>query len=107
AQSYPPSEWNIYAAQASDGENFGGDSETCAKLLQEELMPVCQYYAYVEILDEREMELFGNSEAGAALWRAYRGVAADWSNFAMKRIAGPGDIYPVFRELFAKQRASG
>ena len=100
---YPPSLWNIYAAQASDGDNFAGDAEKCTRLLSHELMPMCQYYAYVEILDEREMELFRDSEEGAALWRSYRVVAGDWANFAMKRIATPADIYPVFRELFARQ----
>ena len=68
-------------------------------------MPMCQHYAYIEILDEREMELFRNSEEGAALWRCYRSVAEQWPNFAMKRIAAPSDIYPVFRELFSKQLA--
>ncbi|MBC8239556.1 MAG: YeaH/YhbH family protein [Alphaproteobacteria bacterium] len=100
---YPTDAWNIYAAQASDGENFSGDSQTCSKLLAEEVIPVCQYYAYVEILDEREFELFGNPEAGAALWRSYRDVAAERKNFAMKRVTKPADIYPVFRELFLRQ----
>ena len=102
-ERYPTDAWNIYAAQASDGENFSGDSQTCSKLLAEEVIPVCQYYAYVEILDEREFELFGNPEAGAALWRSYRDVAAERENFAMKRVTKPADIYPVFRELFLRQ----
>jgi uncharacterized sporulation protein YeaH/YhbH (DUF444 family) len=106
-ERYPPGEWNIYAAQASDGDNFSGDAEKCIELLDKELMPLCQYYAYVEILDEREMELFQDPEKGTALWQAYRTVAASWLNFETKRIAGPGDIYPVFRELFAKQAAHG
>jgi len=100
---YPTDAWNIYAAQASDGENFSGDSQTCSKLLAEEVIPVCQYYAYVEILDEREFELFGNPDAGAALWRSYRDVAVARENFAMKRVTKPADIYPVFRELFLRQ----
>ena len=103
ADRYPTDAWNIYAAQASDGENFSGDSKTCSQLLAEEVIPVCQYYAYVEILDEREFELFGNPEAGAALWRSYREVAESRENFAMKRVTKPADIYPVFRELFLKQ----
>jgi len=101
-ERYPTSEWNIYGAQASDGENHAGDTEKCISMLSHEVMPLCQYYAYVEILDERETEIFRNVHNGAALWQAYRSVANDWSNFAMKRIAKPGDIYPVFRELFAK-----
>jgi uncharacterized sporulation protein YeaH/YhbH (DUF444 family) len=104
---YPTSDWNIYAAQASDGDNFSGDSERCVAMLNESIMPLCQYYAYVEILDEREFEIFQDTMNGAALWRAYQTVAGHWPNFAMKRIARPADIYPVFRELFAKQPVSG
>ena len=102
---YPQSEWNIYAAQASDGENFTGDSARCVDLLNNHVMPLCQYYAYVEIVDEREADLVLDSTSGAALWRSYRTVAEDWGNFAMKRIARAGDIYPVFRELFLQQKA--
>ena len=100
-ERFPTGEWNIYAAQASDGENFSGDSERCHDLMVKEIMPLVQYYAYIEILDEREFDIFQDARSGAALWRAYQEVADGWRNFAMKRIAKPGDIYPVFRELFA------
>ncbi len=99
---YPASEWNIYAAQASDGDNISGDSERCVTLLST-VMKYCQYYAYVEIIDERESEIFARTDNGTSLWRAYRTVDGDWPNFQMTRIAKPGDIYPVFRKLFAKQ----
>ena len=100
---YPASEWNIYAAQASDGENFSGDSEKCSGLLTEEIMKLCQYFAYVEIVDEKEAALFHSEDNGMELWRAYRTVGERWPQFAMKRISRPGDIYPVFRELFVKK----
>ncbi len=102
-ERYPAHEWNIYAAQASDGENISGDSERCASLLHDELMGLCQYYAYVEIIDERETEIFGTTDNGTSLWRAYRTVDGEWPNFQMTRIAKPADIYPVFRKLFGKQ----
>lgn len=102
-ERYPSHEWNIYAAQASDGDNIAGDSERCAALLNEELIQLCQYYAYVEIIDEREAEIFGATDNGTSLWRSYRNVASKWPNFQMTRIAKPGEIYPVFRKLFAKQ----
>ena len=69
------------------------------------LMRLCQYFAYVEIIDERESHIFGETDNGTSLWRAYRAVAAKWANFQMTRIAKPSDIYPVFRKLFAKQPA--
>ena len=105
AERYATGEWNIYAAQASDGYTQTGDASRCVDLLNNDLMPICQYYAYIEILDEREMEVFSSEESGAELWRAYRTVAKAWKNFATKRIAKPQDIFPVFRELFAKETA--
>ncbi|TPK77363.1 YeaH/YhbH family protein [Mesorhizobium sp. B2-4-15] len=104
-QRYPATEWNIYAAQASDGDNFATDSERCIELLGGKLMRLCQYFAYVEIIDERESHIFGSTENGTSLWRAYSTVDGKWPNFQMKRIAAPSDIYPVFRELFARQPA--
>ena len=101
-ERYPPSEWNIYAAQASDGENYYGDSETCKHLLLQEIMPECQYFAYIEITNEAELEILSSEASGAELWTAYRDVDAAWENFAMKRIAMREDIYPVFRELFTR-----
>jgi uncharacterized sporulation protein YeaH/YhbH (DUF444 family) len=105
-ERYATADWNIYAAQASDGYTQSGDAKRCVELLETELMPICQYYAYIEILDEREMEVFSSEEAGAELWRAYRMVAENWKNFATKRIAKPADIFPVFHELFKRQEAA-
>ncbi|MGQ0741180.1 MAG: YeaH/YhbH family protein [Alphaproteobacteria bacterium] len=104
-ERYATSDWNIYAAQASDGYTQSGDAKRCVDLLNASLMPMCQYYAYIEILDEREMEVFANEEAGAELWRAYRTVASRWPNFVTKRIAKPSDIFPVFHDLFKKVEA--
>jgi uncharacterized sporulation protein YeaH/YhbH (DUF444 family) len=105
-ERYPSKEWNIYAAQASDGDNSGDDSERCVMLLEQEVMRLCQYYAYVEIIDERERDIFRTTDNGTSLWKAYRVVSKGWPNFQMTRIAKPADIYPVFHELFAKRPVS-
>lgn len=102
-ERYPSNEWNIYAAQASDGDNSRDDSGRCVAMLDQDIMKLCQYYAYVEIIDERESDIFRVTENGTALWKAYKIVSDRWENFQMTRIAEPADIYPVFRELFAKQ----
>lgn len=94
-QRYPTSEWNLYAAQASDGDNWVDDSPVCRDLLLSKIMPCLQYYAYVEIAAEEPQNL----------WLEYERVKAAYGNFAMQRIKEPGDIYPVFRELFKKQPA--
>jgi uncharacterized sporulation protein YeaH/YhbH (DUF444 family) len=102
AARYSPAEWNIYAAQASDGDNHAGDSETCAQLLNEALMRRLQYFAYVEILREAERSFLKSDANGTELWRAYRQVASGWPNLAMKRVAHQSEIYPVFRDLFRR-----
>ena len=105
-ERYATADWNIYAAQASDGYTQSGDARHCVELLNGAIMPLCQYYAYIEILDEREMEVFASEDSGAELWRAYRTVAEVWPNFATKRISRPADIFPVFHELFKKTEAN-
>ena len=92
---YPTGEWNIYAAQASDGDNWEGDSPSCRELLIERIMPAVQYYAYVEITAYEHQ----------SLWREYEKVKNTFPNFAMQEIDGLASIYPVFRELFSKQSA--
>lgn len=99
---YSPTEWNIYAAQASDGDNYASDSANCSGMLRDRLMKKLQYFAYVEILREVERSFVKSDGTGTELWRAYRGVSRDWPNFAMKRVAHKSEIYPVFRELFRR-----
>lgn len=105
-QRFPVSEWNIYAAQASDGDNIANDTGHCVELLENELLPICQFYAYVEILTEQEVSRYAGTSNGKELWRGYRAVDSEWSKFSMKHIAKRSDIYPVFRELFSKHDKS-
>ena len=51
AQRYPPGEWNIYSAQASDGDNVSEDNAVVQKYM-EELLPDLQSHYYVEIVNE-------------------------------------------------------
>mgnify|MGYP003673353023 FL=1 len=94
AERYPTSQWNIYVAQASDGDNWDGDSETCRDLLLRKIMPLVQYFAYVEITTGEHQNL----------WMQYEKVrAAHPDYFAMEKIEDSADIYPVFRQLFARR----
>ena len=93
AQRYPPTDWNIYAAQASDGDNWNDDSPVCERILAKQLLPQLRYYAYVEIT-KREHQ---------GLWAHYEKLLASHDNFAMRHIREHQDIYPVFREFFRKQ----
>ena len=90
---YASNDWNIYVAQASDGDNWDNDSVTCRQLLINTIMPAVQYYAYVEITEDKPQNL----------WEEYKQVLDYHSHFAMQLLKSQSDIYPVFRELFKKQ----
>ena len=100
---YNPENWNIYAAQASDGDNYSEDSDRCSQLLGGEIMPLSQYFAYIEVGAEATLR-HGFPSPPTDLWRTYATIAPQHPNFAMRKVADPTQIFPVFHELFAKQR---
>lgn len=93
AARYPASDWNIYAAQASDGDNWNDDSPICHQILSRDLLPLLRYFAYVEIT-QRDHQ---------SLWTQYEHLVESHDNFAIQHIIEQSDIYPVFREFFQKQ----
>ena len=98
AARYPNSEWNIYAAQASDGDAFGADPAKSARFLREHLLPMTRYFAYIEMPDENQA-----GHRAACGWSTRRAAAPGDGNFAMRRVYEPEEIYPVFRDLFRKE----
>jgi uncharacterized sporulation protein YeaH/YhbH (DUF444 family) len=93
AARFPLDQWNIYVAQASDGDNWEGDSPRCLDLLLHQLLPKVQYFTYVEITTGEPQNL----------WVHYEQAKAARPNVALGRIRDRTDIYPVLRELFAKK----
>ena len=89
---YNPSEWNIYGAQASDGDNWHHDSGRCRELLSEKLLPLVRYFAYVQVAEEEQN-----------LWEEYTQLAQSQRRFAMRKATDASQIYPVFRDLFKKE----
>ena len=104
-ERYPSREWNIYAAQASDGDNVATDSERCISLLNDSSCGSASISPMSRSSTSAKATSSATTDNGTSLWRAYRTIAAKWPNFQMSRIARPADIYPVFRKLFAKQPA--
>ena len=83
-----------YDSNASYGDNWNDDSPRCRELLEQKLLPLTQYFAYIEITEGPAQNL----------WEEYAKLeAAQGGHFAMRRITTVADIYPVFRDLFKKQ----
>ena len=89
--------WNVYVAQASDGDAFGADPARSARFLRERLLPATRYYTYLELSTAQA------AEHASTLWAEYERVAEATGNFAMRRASQRDEIYPVFRDLFRKE----
>jgi hypothetical protein len=96
---YSSAEWNIYAAQASDGDAFGADPAKSSRFLREQLLPLTRYFAYIEVPDE-------NQAGASSLWVEYDEIQGQERNFAMTRVSQAQEIYSVFCDLFRKEKVT-
>lgn len=103
-ERYDPASWNIYAAQASDGDNLPADNERARALLQTGILPLCQYFAYVEVSGAgADSPGFIPHNGQTNLWAAYAVLQKGDPKFQMRRVSRREHIYPVFRQLFQKR----
>ncbi len=93
-ERYGADQWNIYVAQASDGDNDPRDNVAATGLMSQELLPFAQYFAYLEVNEP------GYSGSPSSLWRAYEALGD--ARLAQRLVTSREEIYPVFRELFAR-----
>lgn len=91
---YDPNEWNIYAAQASDGDNTPSDNPRTYRMMETIILPLCRHFAYIEVSPDRGWE------ARTALWELYEPLAGAGHPLAMRRVKKRSEIFPVFRDLF-------
>lgn len=91
---YSPEQWNVYAAQASDGDNWNDDSPLCGELLRDAILPAVQYFTYEEI----------TRRAPQALWYEYERIGKSFErSFAQRQIRETADILAVFHDLFSRE----
>lgn len=102
-ERYPTNEWNIYLAQASDGDDLPSDVPHCVELLERDVLPLCQYAAYVEVGGASGYPNDLIAQGAQGLWTAFSKVSAERPHFAIRRIGHARDIYPVFRGLFSRE----
>jgi uncharacterized sporulation protein YeaH/YhbH (DUF444 family) len=98
---YPKDSWNIYAAQASDGDNYSTDTQRALALLEQDILPIVQHFAYIEVATPGSMI---HSETD--LWRGYRPLSERVPRLAMRRVTDRREIFPVFRDLFGRKEAT-
>lgn len=95
---FDPDQYNIYIAQASDGDNWGDDNKLVENLLLNHILPVCQYFTYIDI--PYDIARFGSS----TLWPLYKSLDERCKNLAARQVGTREHIWPVFSELFGKEK---
>ena len=97
---FRPADWNIYAAQASDGDNSLSDGEVAGRLLTEMILPVSQFFAYLEV-GETGGGTFDMPDS--SLWTLYQRLRADGAALSMRKVSDRSQIFPVFHDLFRRR----
>ena len=108
-ERYPESEWNIYCAQASDGDNFSHDNDTLTTLLEERILPMVQFMAYIEVqnsLSDAMSQYYQQYSQNGQIWGLMNSIASRHANLETKQVNAPRDIYTIFGELFKKTTKS-
>ena len=97
---FRPADWNIYAAQASDGDNSGSDAVVVSRLLTEMILPVSQFFAYLEV-GQPGGSAFDMSDS--TLWTLYQRLRSDGVPLSMRKVSERSEIFPVFHDLFHRR----
>lgn len=96
-ERYPVESWNIFTNQISDGDNFGFDNAAVLDLMENAILPKCQYFTYVEVRNP----MWGTEPSD--LWPEYERLASNHPNMVTSMVTDISEIYPTFRGLFEKR----
>lgn len=108
-ERFPPEAFNIYVAQASDGDNSFSDQSEVTKLMESRILPIVRYFAYVETgRGPSDRFMLPTPSGGTSLWLSYRNLAQSGRapQLVQRKLADPADVWNVFAELFRKSDRS-
>ncbi len=104
ASRFPPDRYNLYVAQASDGDNDSADRARVSTLMLGHILPIVRYFAYVETGGERGAFPHHAGRRTTELWDTYEalGANADAEHLAMRHLNDGAAVWGVLADLFAK-----
>lgn len=106
-KDYGDGTWNIYASQASDGDNWPEDNADLTYALTEKILPAVQYMAYIQIAETEGVKDYFSGEIKerdllGTLYHVYHPLEDSHTNFHTALVYGRDSIFPVLRGLFKK-----
>lgn len=91
---FPPSDWNIYLFQFSDGDNWGEDNQQSINLLKERLLPAANLFCYGQVESP-----YGSGEYLRALVSAF---GSDHEKLVVSEIADKEAIFNSIKTFLGK-----
>jgi uncharacterized sporulation protein YeaH/YhbH (DUF444 family) len=103
-ERYPHERFNLYVAQASDGDNDSADRGRVTLLMQTRILPIVRYFAYVETAGDRSTFPHAGGRRKTELWDTYDALSgiAETAHLAMRRLHDGAGVWAVLADLFAK-----
>ena len=89
--AFPPSDWNIYCFQFSDGDNWGEDNERSLELLRETLLPQVNLFCYGQVESP-----YGSGEYIRSLESSF---GSDNPKLIVAEIENKEAIYPCLKQF--------
>jgi len=99
---FPQHRFNLYVAQASDGDNDSADRAQVLHLMEDDILPIVRYFAYVETGSDRGAFPHHAGRRSSELWNTYEALAAEHDHLAMRRLNDGAAVWGVLADLFAK-----
>jgi uncharacterized sporulation protein YeaH/YhbH (DUF444 family) len=94
-RDFPPSDWNIYCFQFSDGDNWGEDNRDCLKTLIESLLPVSNLFCYGQV----------HSPYGSGDYiKELRRLGDKFENLVLSEVDSKEGIYDSIKKFLGKGR---
>jgi uncharacterized sporulation protein YeaH/YhbH (DUF444 family) len=102
---YNPEKYNVYVAQASDGDSFGNDAQDSAAFIKSKLVSIIQYFAYLELPYNGDYQMYGGSMGRDLFGSDYFMELAklELKKVQVKSAKKDSDVFDVFVELFKKK----
>lgn len=104
-ERYNVNDWNMYMAQASDGDNSGSD-EAQAEALLTQLLPLFQYATYVEVGSDPSQFPSGYIRRESEVWQMFDRIASTFDHVACRKLYTQAAVVEVFRSLFKKKNTA-
>jgi len=99
---YPRDEWNSYVAQTSDGDNWETDDARLKDMLNQQIIPNIQHFAYLQVGSEGDFRTREGYDT--TLWKTYAPLLERWSGkMDMKKLIDLQDVGEVFKDLYRKR----